>query len=218
MKTDVKTEIVPARADHADFIAWVQLAASRSHTDTSIWEVYLDRDEEKAVAFLKALNTTEQPHFGHISTFNVLEVDSEPAAAMCGYFDAELGMPALIPAFGIASDAVGMTQEDVAAGMARIASYERCAPTHEPGAWIVEWVATKPDYRRQGFVERLLAHTLENGRKRGATVAEIGVLIGNDKAQSAYEKAEFRVVQELRDAEYEAAFHTPGLRLLRRAI
>lgn len=218
MTTELRAEIVPARAEHADFIAWVQLAASRSHTDTSIWEVYLDRDEATALAFLKALNSTDKPHYGHISTFNVLEVDGTPAAAMCGYFDEELGMHALIPAFNIASEAVGMTQADVAAGMTRIASYERCAATHVPGAWIVEWVATLPEYRRQGLVDRLLAHTIENGRKRGATVAEIGVLIGNDKAQRAYEKAGFVQVQELRDADYEAAFHTPGMRLLRRDI
>lgn len=218
MNVEMKTEIVPARTEHADFIAWVQLAASRSHTDTSIWEVYLDRDEATALTFLKALNSTEKPHYGHISTFNVLEVDGVPAAAMCGYFDEELGMQALIPAFNIASEAVGFTREDAAAGMARIASYQKCASTHEPGAWIVEWVATKPEYRRQGLVDRLLAQTIENGRRRGATVAEIGVLIGNDKAQAAYEKAGFAVVEELRDAEYEAAFHTPGTRLLRRNI
>lgn len=216
--TGTWTEIVEARADHADFIAWVQLAAARSHTDTSIWEVYLDRDEATALAFLKSLNSTEVPHYGHISTFNVLEVDGVPAAAMCGYFDEELGMHALVPAFGLASDAVGMTQADVAAGMARIASYQNCAATHVPGAWIVEWVATKPEYRRQGLVDRLLAHTIDTGRKRGATYSEIGVLIGNDKAQAAYEKAGFIQVQELRDAEYEAAFHTPGMRLLRRDI
>jgi ribosomal protein S18 acetylase RimI-like enzyme len=216
--TSTRTEIVPATADHSEFIAWVQLAASRSHTDTSIWEVYLNRDEQTALAFLKALNSTDNPHYGHISTFNVLEVDGVPAAAMCGYFDEELGMHALVPAFGIASDAVGMTPADVAAGMARIASYQNCAPTHVPGAWIIEWVATLPEYRRQGLVDRLLAHTIENGRKRCAKVAEIGVLIGNDKAQRAYEKAGFVQVQELRDADYEAAFHTPGMRLLRRDI
>jgi ribosomal protein S18 acetylase RimI-like enzyme len=216
--TTTTTNIVPARAAHADFIAWVQLAASRSHTDTSIWEVYLERDEATALAFLKALNSTEQPHYGHISTFSVLEVDGTSVAAMCGYFDAELGMHALVPAVGIASGAVGMTPEDVAAGSARIAPWRFCDPTHVPGAWIIEWVATKPEFRRQGLVDRLLALTLDNGRAKGATVGEIGVLIGNDGAQRAYEKAGFKVVQELRHAEFEAAFHTPGMRLLRRDL
>jgi translation initiation factor 4G len=216
--TTTTTNIVPARPDHADFIAWVQLAASRSHTDTSIWEVYLDRDEATALAFLKALNSTEKPHYGHLSTFHVLEVDGVPGAAMCGYFDDELGMHALVPAFGIASDAVGFTPADVAAGMERIKSYQYCSPTHVPGAWIVEWVATKPEFRRQGLIDRLLAFTLDVGRKRGATVGEIGVLIGNNPAQRAYEKAGFTQVQELTHPEYEAAFHTPGMRLLRRDL
>ena len=216
--TGTQTEIVPARAEHADFISWVQLTASRSHTDTSIWEVYLERDEETVLAYLKALNSTKEPHYGHISTFSVLEVDGVPAAAMCGYFDAELGMPALIPAVGIASIAVGMTGEDIAAGTARIAPWQLCDPTHVPGAWTIEWVATKPEYRRKGHIERLIAHTLDNGREQGAKVAEIGVLIGNDRAQAAYEKAGFGVVQELRHPDFEAAFHAPGIRLLRRDI
>lgn len=216
--TTTTNNIVRARAEHADFIAWVELAASRSHTDTSIWEVYLERGEETTLAFLKALNSTEKPHYGHLSTFHVLEVDGNPAAAMCGYFDEELGMQALVPAVGLASNAVGMTPADVAAGMERIKSYQYCSPTHEPGAWIVEWVATKPEYRRQGLVDRLLGFTLDVGRQRGATVAEIGVLIGNDAAQRAYEKAGFGVVQELTHPEYEAAFHTPGMRLLRRDL
>lgn len=216
--TTTTTNIVPARPEHAGFIAWVQLAASRSHTDTSIWEVYLERGEETTLAFLEALNSTEKPHYGHLSTFHVLEVDGTPAAAMCGYFDEELGMQALVPAVGLASSAVGMTPAEVAAGMERIKSYQYCSPTHEPGAWIVEWVATWPKYRRQGLVDRLLGFTLDVGRQRGATVAEIGVLIGNDPAQRAYEKAGFRQVQELTHPEYEAAFHTPGLRLLRRDL
>jgi len=216
--TTTTARIVAARPDHAAFVSWVQLAASRSHTDTSIWEVYVDRDEATVLRFLEALNSTEQPHFGHLSTFSVLEVDGTPAAAMCGYFDEELGMQALVPAVATASKAIGMTDGDMAAGMARIAPWNNCNIEHVPGAWIIEWVATKLEFRRQGFVEQLIEHTLNNGRARGATVAEIGVLIDNDAAQRAYEKAGFVVVGEKRDAAYEAAFHAPGMRLLRRSI
>jgi len=40
------------------------------------------------------------------------------------------------------------------------------------------------------------------------------VLIGNDRAQRAYEKAGFRVIGEKLSAEFEAAYKCPGIREL----
>ena len=79
-------------------------------------------------------------------------------------------------------------------------------------------MATKPEFRRRGLVKRLVHEMLEVGRKRGATTADIGVLIGNDPAQRAYEKCGFRVVIEKRDAEFERVYGSPGARMLRRAL
>jgi RimJ/RimL family protein N-acetyltransferase len=58
----------------------------------------------------------------------------------------------------------------------------------------------------------------EAGRERGAKTADIGVLIGNDPAQRAYEKCGFAVVDERRDAEFEAVYGSPGARMLRRTL
>jgi ribosomal protein S18 acetylase RimI-like enzyme len=69
-----------------------------------------------------------------------------------------------------------------------------------------------------GILTRLMSSILERGRGRGATTAEISVLIGNDSAQRAYEKAGFVVAAEARDADYEATFGCPGVRLLRMAL
>ena len=85
-------------------------------------------------------------------------------------------------------------------------------------AWVVEHVATKPEFRRRGLVERLVHATLEAGREKGATVADIGVLLGNDPAQRAYEKCGFEVVDEVRNAEFEAAYGSAGARMLRRSL
>jgi ribosomal protein S18 acetylase RimI-like enzyme len=93
-----------------------------------------------------------------------------------------------------------------------------CPQHHEPGAWIVENVATSPEYRRRGLVDALLREILDIGRGKGATVADIGVFIDNYRAQAAYEKAGFAVIGEKRDAEFEAAYGCPGVRFLSRAI
>jgi RimJ/RimL family protein N-acetyltransferase len=64
----------------------------------------------------------------------------------------------------------------------------------------------------------MMDNILDRGRRRAATTAEISVLIGNDGAQRAYEKAGFAVVAEARDAEYEATLKSPGMRLMRRSL
>jgi ribosomal protein S18 acetylase RimI-like enzyme len=89
---------------------------------------------------------------------------------------------------------------------------------HEQGAWVVESVATRPEFRRRGLIDLLMEEMLERGRARGATTADIGVFIGNDPAQRAYEKHGFRVVDEKRNAAFEAVYGTPGARMLRRGL
>jgi ribosomal protein S18 acetylase RimI-like enzyme len=92
------------------------------------------------------------------------------------------------------------------------------APEHVPGAWIIEDVATLPQYRRRGLVDALMQAIMQRGRDRGATVSDIGVFIGNDSAQKAYEKAGYVVVEEQRDPAFEAVYKTPGTRTLRRTL
>jgi ribosomal protein S18 acetylase RimI-like enzyme len=113
---------------------------------------------------------------------------------------------------------IGRTPEDVAAGWDRSKAIMGIVMEHEPGAWVVEHVATKAEFRRRGLVERLMHEMLERGRQRGAIVADIGALIGNDPAQRAYEKCGFEVVIEKRDAEFEAVYGSPGARMMRRAL
>jgi ribosomal protein S18 acetylase RimI-like enzyme len=82
----------------------------------------------------------------------------------------------------------------------------------------VENVATLPEFRRQGLVDRLMERILARGRERGATTADISVFIGNDAAQLAYEKHGFAAVAEKRHPEFEAVYLTPGTRTLRRGL
>ena len=117
-----------------------------------------------------------------------------------------------------AMQAVGKPESAFAEGFARAASILSVAPEHDDDTWVVEHVATAPEFRRRGLTDRLLTAILDRGRERGCTTADIGVLIENDRAQAAYEKAGFRVVDEKRDPAFEAAYKCPGIRLLRRAL
>ena len=218
MTTETTVRIVEATREHASFVAWVTLTAFRSHLERGFWDVMLDGDEAYKLRYLEALATTEQLHWAHRSTFIVAEVDGRPASALCGYIDEELGGPTLRLAVMEANEKTGRTEEEAAAGFERAKSIMNVIPEHAPGAWIVENVATLPEFRRRGLVDRLMEEILERGRRRGATVADISVFIGNDTAQRAYEKCGFEAIAERHDREFESVYGTPGIRTLRRSL
>jgi ribosomal protein S18 acetylase RimI-like enzyme len=211
--------IVEATREHVQFIAWVTLEAFRSHLPQGFWDFMLyNMDEAGKLNYLETLASTEQRHWCHYSIFLVAEVDGRPAAAMGGYFEEELGGPTIRLAGMEANEKTGRTEEQAAAGFERAASIMSVIPEHVPGAWIVENVATLPDFRRRGLSELLMGGILDRGRAAGASTADISVFIGNDGAQRAYEKCGFEVVGEKLDAEFESVYQTPGTRTLRRTI
>lgn len=216
MVVDTSVRIVPATPAHVPFVAWVMLAAARSHLPLGFYDFLVGGDEANVLRYLEALAATDAKHFAHYSTFLVAEVGGVPAAGMCGYSEEEHGQIQL----GIteADRKLSRSEEEIMAGAMRAGSILAVMPEHIPRAWIVEHVATKSEFRRRGLVERLMGEILERGRERHATVADIGVLIGNDAAQRAYEKCGFEVIGEKRDPNFEAAYGTSGVLALRRQI
>jgi len=213
-----RTRIVPAREAHIPFVAWVELAAARSHLPRGTWDFYVGGPQEECLRYLEALSATEARHFAHYTNFLVAEVDGQPAAALSGYFEAEDGMGALAIGMEEANTKLGRSSDEHTAGWQRAGAIALCMPEHPERAWIVEWVATKREFRRRGLVDALMAEILERGRQRGASIADIGVYIENDPAQRAYEKAGFEVVGEKRHPEFQAVYGSPGIRFLRRSI
>jgi len=219
MTIAAEPRIVEATEEHVPFIAWVALEAFRSHLPQGFWDFMLhDLDEAGKLRQLEALVATEQRHWSHYSTFLVAEVEGQPVSALCAYFEEELGGPTIRIAITQANEKTGRTEEQTAAGFGRAMSIMSVAPEHVPGAWIVENVATLPDFRRKGLSERLMSAILDRGRAAGATTADISVFIGNDGAQRGYEKCGFEVVGDKLDAEFEGVYKTPGVRTLRRSI
>lgn len=216
MTTTIGLQIVEAQPKHAPFIAWVILTAFRSHLEKGFWDFMRPGTDEEILRYLEALTTSRAPHWTHLPLFIVAEVDGEPAAALSGYFDEEHGGMRLRDGMAEADAATGQALDPKA--IAQALTILNVAPEHVPGAWIVEDVATRPEFRRRGLVDALMQEIMERGRKRGATVSDIGVFIGNDSAQRAYEKAGYVVVEEKTHPEFEAVYKTPGVRTLRRSL
>lgn len=206
----------PARADDSAFLAWIILTSGRAHVKRGIWEVILGELEEKCLEFLQLLSTTEIRHQFHYSCYLLAEVEGRPVAGLGGYDPAVLGDSALRSAAAEVFTRLGMSppSETTSADVERILE---CVPTVAGGAWIIDSVATVPEFRRQGIVDRLLDEMLVKGREQGFKLSQINIYIGNTPAQRAYEKHGFRIDEEKRDPYFEAQIGSPGMaRLLRK--
>jgi ribosomal protein S18 acetylase RimI-like enzyme len=209
-------DIRSARLDDAPFLAWVMLAAARSHLAYGIWDHYVGGPEQACLSFLSLIATTQKPHLFHYSIFIVAEIDGQGAGALSGYDPKVLGMKAFTQALPEVFQKSGWSRNEQKAAVERYLPWMTCMPDDAEGAWIVESVAALPVYRRQGVVSTLLEKVLERGRSSGYKRAQIGVLINNTPARRAYEKSGFKFDSEKRDPTFEATFGTPGItRLLR---
>lgn len=199
-----------ARPDDAPFLAWVMLAASRSHLSYGLWEHFVGGTERDCLRFLEKIALTKLPHLFHYVTFMVAEEDGKPVAGLSGYDPKDLGMMAFAQALPEVFEEIEWSKVDRKAAFERMKSYRACIPDDAPDAWIIESVAAVPEVRRRGIVSMLLHEMILKGKGRGLKRAQISVFIGNKAARGAYEKCGFRFVGEKRIPEFEAVYGDPG--------
>ncbi|MDH3827177.1 MAG: GNAT family N-acetyltransferase [Desulfobacterales bacterium] len=214
----MKVEIRPARPEDAEFLAWVILTAGRAHVTRGIWEVILGGTEQNNLDFLKRLAVTTTPHLFHYSCYLIAEADSRPAAGLggydpkiCGYEELYRTIPEVLKKMGQSGSPDPETHK-------RAETVLCCMPEDTEGAWIIDSVATLPEYRRKGLVDRLLVAILEKGRQEGFQKAQISIYIGNIAAQRAYEKHGFKIVDEKRHPDFESEIGSPGMALMLRNL
>ncbi len=203
------TLVRAARDDDAAFVASTILAASRSHLTRGAWDIALALPTDGVLSVLERLAVATPPSFCSARGFLLAEVDGSPAAALSAY-DPGLVAPT-DPAIDAALIAMGWSQADIDQSNTRLAPFMTCTPAQEHGTWIVEWVATRPEFRRRGLVERLLGDILALGRDRGYADAQIAILMGNTPAQRAYEKMGFHLTQERTHPEFATLVGCPGI-------
>jgi GNAT superfamily N-acetyltransferase len=209
--------IRPAREGDAGFVAWVQQEAARSHLPRGFYDLAFPGPEIDRLRIVDRIARSRARSFCHWSGFLVAEVDGQPAAGLSGYENPSLAAgPALEEAMREALEAERWTAAEVAAMQGRIVPFLTCIPETPEDIWVVEWVATRPEHRGKGLIKALLHAILERGRERGHERAQIAVLIGNTPAQRAYEGVGFRVADEKRHPDFEAALGSPGIRRLLR--
>lgn len=200
-----------AEPGDAVFLAWVMLAAGRSHVQRGIWDIIIGLPEEECLTFLKHLAVTNKPHMCHCSTFIVAEVDGHSVAALSGHDPVALGEETMAEQMPVVMEKMGLTAEDIATDERGLAAFMTCKADAYEGAWIVENVATWPEFRRMGLIDTLLRKMLDVGRTKGFELAQVSFYIGNMRAQRAYERAGFKYHDEKRHPDFEAEIGCPGI-------
>lgn len=212
------TKIRRAEETDAEFVAWVELAAARSQLQAGFLDIALGGEEAERLALVTRLCRTGARSMAHWSGFLVVEQAGRLVSGLSGYEPTAFGPDSFSEAMKEALGEAGWSAGDVDAALARMAPFRTCAPQTRDDVWVVEWVATRPEHRGQGLVLALLAKILDEGRRRGYRRAQIGVMIGNDPAQRAYERSGFKVVDEKRHRDFERTFGPPGIRRMLRDL
>jgi ribosomal protein S18 acetylase RimI-like enzyme len=207
----MKVEFETRPADRGDtrFLAWVIQEAARSHLELGITDFILP-DTRQRLDFLDATLRTPTRSFFHHSRFLVAEGDGRPVAALSGY-EGTRPYDLYHTSFEEAWQDLGWPAPELDDVNARLDSIMGAFPDSPEDRWIVEFVATLPEFRGHGVVSRLIQEILDKGREQGFRKAQISCMIGNLRAQRVYERTGFKVVEEKCDPDWEAALGCPGV-------
>jgi len=209
--------IRPATHEDIPMLAQVSLLASRSHGEVGLMDLMVPSNEQDKLAALRGMLATDQPSWCHYSNFLVACVDGEPGAALSGYAAYDPEHLPLGKTLAKALHAIGMDETAMGEAFQRVAVFEKVSKDDEKDAWVTEWVACLPAFRRRGLVRELMEANLARGAERGHTLSQLTILIGNLSAQRLYEQVGFEIASELTDPGFEAAVGCPGLaKMLRR--
>ena len=204
-------KIRPARAQDAKLLAWCMLMAGRSHLEIGMWDLVISQTEKKCLEFIEMLTLQKPRHMCSYTEFLVAEIDGKPVAALEGYDSVKNGEETVAVPMAAVIQKMGLTEQDMAPGQQAIVAFMTCHPDVAEGAWVVEHVATLPEYRRMGAVDKLLEAVLDKGRKQGFRLAQISFYIGNTPAERAYKKAGFKYADEKRHPDFERLIGCPGM-------
>jgi ribosomal protein S18 acetylase RimI-like enzyme len=207
----VEIRIRDAVPEDAPFLAWVMQAAARSHRPLSFWDLAFPGPDRPRLEYIAELAVSDARSFTHYSGFLVAETDGRPVAGLSAYDSTHKNMDAFLTSIAALTAARGWSPEHQSLLFSRMAPAGTCMPDSPPGVWVIEWVAATPAARGKGVANALLLAILDRGREAGYRQTQIGHLLGNTPAKTAYERVGFETVDEKRHPAFEEVFGSPGI-------
>lgn len=207
------------RAGDAAFLAESILIAGRAHVKKGIWEIVLGITEEACLRFLEHLTVTEIPHLFHYTCSFIAEDDrARPLGSLGGYDPKKRGYQALQVALPEVYKKLNMSREAFQDSNERASKLLACLPREIENAWVIDSVATKPEYRDRGVAQRLLQTVMAEGKKLGYPMVQVNMYIGNEPALRLYQKLGFAITEEVQDPYFEKKVGAPGMLSLARKV
>jgi ribosomal protein S18 acetylase RimI-like enzyme len=208
----MEISIRDATAADAEFLAWVILTAARGHLDKpSVWERVFSGPEQERMGLLAKLVIAEPRCIAHYEGFVIAEHKGAPIAAACGYIPAERTPEDFTSALLYVVEEAGWNHQQQVDLLVGFGVFSRCLPMGYEREWVLEYIATKPEFRGLGVAHELLKDLLECGREAGVEKARVAYFIGNEAAKKSYRKLGFKEVNEMVDSEFEAQYGVPGV-------
>jgi len=217
--TTVNIKIRKCWPGDAAFLARSILLAGRAHVSKGIWEFVLNTTEEECLRFLEHIVVTVIPHLFHYSCYFLAETtENIPVGSLGGYDPKKLGYLALQQALPEVYKKIDLPGQTFQEANERASKILACLPEEIDNAWVIDSVATMPEYRGMGIAERLLHAIMDEGRKNGYSLAQINMYSGNKPALRLYKKLGFEVIAETQDKYFEEKICSPGMLSLSRKL
>ena len=207
-----------AAPEDASFLSRTILAATRSHLPRGWFDIAFALPEAALLRVIESLARAETASLWHYSHFLVATTpDDVPIAALSAFRHGD--------AFPIAQAAIDEVAGSNGWSAFELDEIERrgsyifsCVIGDDADSWVIENVATRPEYRGRGAAGALIRRALAIGRDRGHEFAVLTEFIGNEQAQRVYEREGFVVTAEKRDPVFERITGSPGFAQLSRRI
>lgn len=201
-----------ASISDVDFIIWIIETAGRSGGAVGFTDMLFPESKAKTYDFLYDLICSDIKSLFHFSNFKIAEINNQAVAGLSGYFTPEINSEDFRECLLAAQNKFKLSPQESEEMVNRIGVFVSCFPGLLDNAWVVEWVAVKPEYRKQGIINILLNNIISHGIvEKKCEVIQIAVAKGNTPAINAYKNIGFNLYDDKSSEEFESVFGYAGM-------
>eukprot|EP00756_Hemistasia_phaeocysticola_P046536 Hpha_TRINITY_DN2031_c0_g1::TRINITY_DN2031_c0_g1_i1::g.83068::m.83068 len=181
--------------EDVEFLAWGVSAAERGHLPAGgPLEAALPKlNTEESLHFLRRALLAEADGRAVWKSFLIAEErGGRTVGCACAYPSEEDACSSLFShlAFALVAEGRAADAATLKRVRERMSAVLNPPPLSQP-SWCLEFVAVEDSSRGRGVAAHLLAHALQEGRRRGFKVSEVSCIESNSRAVSLYEAAGF---------------------------